>query len=76
MNEESLYSYRMRLGRRLAQESLVDADIVFGVPDSGIPAAIGFSEVFGYTLRRRIDQKIVTSAEPSFSPPKQCANRV
>ncbi|MCJ8282435.1 MAG: amidophosphoribosyltransferase, partial [Rivularia sp. ALOHA_DT_140] len=47
MNEESLYSYRMRLGRRLAQESLVDADIVFGVPDSGIPAAIGFSEVSG-----------------------------
>ena len=47
MNDESLYSYRMRLGRRLAQESLVDADIVFGVPDSGIPAAIGFSEVSG-----------------------------
>lgn len=47
MNEESLYSYRMRLGRRLAQESLIDADIVFGVPDSGIPAAIGFSEVAG-----------------------------
>ncbi|AFY53147.1 amidophosphoribosyltransferase [Rivularia sp. PCC 7116] len=47
MNEESLYSYRMRLGRRLAQESVVDADIVFGVPDSGIPAAIGFSEVSG-----------------------------
>ena len=47
MNEESLYSYRMRLGRRLAQESLVEADIVFGVPDSGIPAAIGFSEVSG-----------------------------
>ncbi|MEM1394320.1 MAG: amidophosphoribosyltransferase [Cyanobacteria bacterium P01_D01_bin.116] len=47
MNEESLYSYRMRLGRRLAKESLVDADIVFGVPDSGIPAAIGFSEVAG-----------------------------
>lgn len=47
MNDESLYSYRMRLGRRLAQESLVDADIVFGVPDSGIPAAIGFSQVSG-----------------------------
>ncbi len=47
MNDESLYSYRMRLGRRLAQESVVDADIVFGVPDSGIPAAIGFSEVSG-----------------------------
>ena len=47
VNEESLYSYRIRLGRRLAQESHVDADIVFGVPDSGIPAAIGFSQVSG-----------------------------
>ena len=47
MNKESLYSYRIRLGRRLAQESCVAADIVFGVPESGIPAAIGFSQVSG-----------------------------
>jgi amidophosphoribosyltransferase len=47
MHNESLYSYRMRLGRRLAEESSVDADIVFGVPDSGIPAAIGFSQASG-----------------------------
>ncbi|MDJ0734106.1 MAG: amidophosphoribosyltransferase [Nostocaceae cyanobacterium] len=47
MHNESLYTYRMRLGRRLAQESPVDADIVFGVPDSGIPAAIGFSQASG-----------------------------
>jgi amidophosphoribosyltransferase len=47
MHEESLYSYRMRLGRRLAEESLVDADLVFGVPDSGIPAAIGYSQASG-----------------------------
>jgi amidophosphoribosyltransferase len=47
MHNETLYSYRMRLGRRIAQESPVDADIVFGVPDSGIPAAIGFSQVSG-----------------------------
>lgn len=44
MNEESLYSYRLRLGRQLAIESLVDVDLVMGVPDSGIPAAIGFSQ--------------------------------
>jgi len=42
-----LYSYRLRLGRQLARESLVDADIVIGVPDSGIPAAIGFSQESG-----------------------------
>jgi amidophosphoribosyltransferase len=47
MNNESLYSYRMRIGQILAAESLVEADMVIGVPDSGIPAAIGFSRASG-----------------------------
>jgi amidophosphoribosyltransferase len=47
MTDETLYSYRLKLGRQLAKESLVDADIVIGVPDSGIPAAIGFSQESG-----------------------------
>jgi amidophosphoribosyltransferase len=44
VNEETLYSYRMRLGRRLALEAPADVDAVIGVPDSGIPAAIGFAQ--------------------------------
>ena len=44
---ESLYSYRVRIGKTLARETPVAADIVIGVPDSGIPAAIGYSEVSG-----------------------------
>jgi amidophosphoribosyltransferase len=47
MHDESLYSYRLRLGGQLARESYVEADLVMGVPDSGIPAAIGFSEASG-----------------------------
>ncbi len=47
MNQESLYTYRMRLGKVLAQESTVEADIVIGVPDSGTPAAIGYSQQSG-----------------------------
>jgi amidophosphoribosyltransferase len=47
MHDESLYSYRLRLGEQLAEESLVEADMVMGVPDSGIPAAIGFSRFSG-----------------------------
>ncbi|MEO0925975.1 MAG: amidophosphoribosyltransferase [Cyanobacteria bacterium J06643_13] len=43
MHDETLYSYRIRLGRQLARESYVEVDLVIGVPDSGIPAAIGFS---------------------------------
>jgi amidophosphoribosyltransferase len=44
---ESLYSYRHRIGEVLARETAVEADIVIGVPDSGIPAAIGFSKASG-----------------------------
>ena len=47
MHDETLYSYRIRLGKQLAKESFVDADLVIGVPDSGIPAAIGFSRGSG-----------------------------
>ncbi|NJK34028.1 MAG: amidophosphoribosyltransferase [Oscillatoriales cyanobacterium SM2_2_1] len=47
MRGDSLYSYRMRLGKILAQEAPVAADIVIGVPDSGIPAAIGYSQASG-----------------------------
>ncbi|PSF35143.1 amidophosphoribosyltransferase [Aphanothece hegewaldii CCALA 016] len=47
MHDESLYTYRIRLGEQLARESYVEADLVMGVPDSGIPAAIGFSEESG-----------------------------
>ncbi|MBF2034596.1 MAG: amidophosphoribosyltransferase [Leptolyngbyaceae cyanobacterium T60_A2020_046] len=44
VNEETLYSYRMRLGQQLARESPADVDLVMAVPDSGVPAAIGFSQ--------------------------------
>ena len=47
MNTESLYTYRLRLGRQLAQEAPTQADVVIGVPDSGVPAAIGFSQASG-----------------------------
>lgn len=43
-NDETLYSYRLRLGKVLASESPTEADIVIGVPDSGVPAAIGYSQ--------------------------------
>lgn len=47
VHEESLYSYRLRLGKQLALESPAAVDMVMGVPDSGIPAAIGFSQQSG-----------------------------
>ncbi|MDR1495514.1 MAG: amidophosphoribosyltransferase [Clostridiales Family XIII bacterium] len=38
---------RRRMGRALARESGVDADIVVAVPDSGVPAAAGYAEESG-----------------------------
>jgi len=35
---------RKEFGRQLARESTTEADLVIPVPDSGVPAAIGFSE--------------------------------
>jgi amidophosphoribosyltransferase len=40
----AVYATRKALGRQLAQESWVPADIVIPVPDSGVPAALGYSE--------------------------------
>ena len=45
--QESIYTYRQRIGRVLSKESPVDADIVVGVPDSGIAPAIGYSQESG-----------------------------
>ena len=47
MHDETLYSYRLRLGRQMAKEIPTQADIVIAVPDSGVPAAIGFSRESG-----------------------------
>jgi amidophosphoribosyltransferase len=42
-----VYGSRIRAGEILARESPVEADLVIGVPDSGIPAAIGYSRASG-----------------------------
>ncbi len=42
-----VHDARMRAGRLLAQNSQVDADLVIGVPDSGLDAALGFSQESG-----------------------------
>ena len=40
----NVYQVRKELGRQLARESGIDADLVTPVPDSGVPAAIGYAE--------------------------------
>lgn len=41
---ESVYDFRINLGKQLARESYIDADLVVPVPDSSLVAAIGFSQ--------------------------------
>jgi amidophosphoribosyltransferase len=43
----SVYESRKRMGEILAEESPIDADVVIPVPDSGVPAALGFSRKSG-----------------------------
>jgi amidophosphoribosyltransferase len=43
----STHAARVEMGRRLAMEAPVDADLVIPVPESGTPAAIGFSQMSG-----------------------------
>lgn len=47
MDGISVYEARYQSGRRLWDQNKLEADVVIGVPDSGIPAAIGYSEASG-----------------------------
>ena len=41
------HAARVRMGERLAAEAPVEADLVLPIPDSGTPAAVGFSRGSG-----------------------------
>jgi amidophosphoribosyltransferase len=43
----NVHTARKSLGKKLAQEAMIEADVVTGVPDSSISAAIGFAEESG-----------------------------
>ena len=44
---QTVYTYRKNLGEELAREYAIDADVVVPIPDSSVPAALGFSHVSG-----------------------------
>lgn len=47
INARSVYGARKAFGRRLAEEQPADCDVVIPVPDSGVPAALGYAEQCG-----------------------------
>ena len=50
----SVYEVRRRMGHQLAAETFAEADVVVPVPDSGVPAALGFSEASGIPFQMGI----------------------
>ncbi len=51
---KNVYEKRIEMGRRLALENPVDADIVLPVPDSGVAAALGYAEESGIRFENAI----------------------
>ncbi len=47
LDDVEVHSARVRMGERLALEAPVEADLVLPIPDSGTPAAVGFSRALG-----------------------------
>lgn len=47
MGGQSVYEVRKRIGMELAKEAPAEADLVIPVPDSGVPAAIGYAQQSG-----------------------------
>ena len=50
INNISVYEYRKKLGAELASEADVKSDLIVPVPDSGVPAAIGYAEKVGKSI--------------------------
>jgi amidophosphoribosyltransferase len=51
LRDHEVYAMRFNMGRQLAREAPVEADMVIGVPESGRPAAEGFSAESGIPVR-------------------------
>ncbi len=49
--DRDVYPIRKGFGRQLAKEHPVEADVVIPVPDSGVPAAIGYAEQSGIPMQ-------------------------
>jgi amidophosphoribosyltransferase len=49
-NSESVYTVRKRMGAELAREHPAEADLVIPIPDSGVPAAIGYAQEIGIPM--------------------------
>ncbi len=68
LNERSVHMVRKQMGKNLAKEHPANADVVVGVPDSGIPASEGYSEESGI---RRVSGLIKNRSRRVFLDPTE-----
>ncbi|MEQ8604563.1 MAG: amidophosphoribosyltransferase [Marivibrio sp.] len=47
VEDKSVYEARTAIGRELAREKPIEADVIVPIPDSGVPSAIGYAEQSG-----------------------------
>ena len=74
----SVYEVRKHCGQELAREAPATADVVVPVPDSGVPAAMGYAQASGLPLRtRHHSQPLCRShlhrADPANPPARRAA---
>ena len=74
LNGHGLYEARVEMGRRLAAESPVDADVVIPVPDSGTPGRGRLRAGAAASRSARGWSRTATSAARSSSPTRRCAS--
>lgn len=70
----NVHAFRKESGRLLYKEAPADADIVVGVPDSSLSAAMGYAEASGLPTRWDLS-RTNTSAVPSSSRRSRCVRR-
>ena len=69
----AVYDVRKNMGRELAREAPARADVIIPVPDSGVPAALGFAQACGVPTSSESSATIMWAA-PSSSRRKPCAS--
>ena len=73
VNGRPVYDVRKNMGRELAREAPARADVIIPVPDSGVPAALGFAQACGVPTSSESSATIMW-AVPSSSRRKPCAS--
>ena len=73
-SDRSIYMARYEMGRALAREHPVDADVVMAVPDSAIPGGIGYATESGLPYVEGLDQEPLHRAHVHQPRSERCAS--